>query len=338
METSNWQAFNLATEALRDIDRYTSSKHKPREMLVSARMKLEEAVAKAPNYLRARYYTAVVDDMLGRPGKAAYELESILEAKPDFREEVEYNLAVTYYHIYKRPEIERAINLFQTVLEQTSNPRLKLLARAGLARSLSMMVLHTYRRDEREAQQYYEASLGECEAVLAVMNEGVEEDPRARKEIEWRVYNARGVARMFRSDMSDFLEDSKKRESVLHFALNDFREADGRSRNTWDIVCNFGSVHMRLGHTYKLAGKRNASEAAFGKALEYLETVLARLRPDYGFALYEMGRIYRLKEQYDNAVNYFEQAKAVPQPDRNVSDETLGRELERALRKDSTFP
>ena len=260
METSNWQAFNLATEALRDIDRYVSSKQRPMEILVLAREKLSEAVAKAPDYLRARYYTAIVDDMLGSPGQAATQLESILAAEPDFKDEVEYNLAVTYYHIYTRPEIERAIDLFRTVCARASNNRLKLLAQAGLARSLSMMVLHTYRHHEHQAQQYYEASLKECEAVLAAIDEGVEEDLKARKEIEWRVYNARGVARMFRSDMSDLLQDSERRKSLLHLALSDFREADSRSPNTWDIICNFGSVHMRLGHTYKLAGNKKRSE------------------------------------------------------------------------------
>src|SRR2546425_4335679 len=125
METNNPQAFHLATEALRALDNYVSSETKLRESLDEARRKFQEAVQKDPNFLRARYYGAIVDEMLGHPTEAAAELEKLLQATPEheggpeFQAELQYNLGVAYYHVYYEPEMRKAVDLFSAVRDQT---------------------------------------------------------------------------------------------------------------------------------------------------------------------------------------------------------------------------
>src|SRR5271169_1983794 len=93
-DTKNWEAFHLATEALRDIDRFVSSSPKDPAVLEEARAKLQSAVRQDPEFIRARYYAAVVDDMLGNSTEAVRELEDLLARNPTFKDETEYNLAV----------------------------------------------------------------------------------------------------------------------------------------------------------------------------------------------------------------------------------------------------
>src|SRR6266852_2654590 len=143
-ETNNWRAFNLATDALRDIDHFISSRTKSRETLLAAKQKLEAAVTKDPAFLWAQYYTAIVDDLLGQSEKAAGMLERLLLAQPAFKNEAEYNLGVSYYHQYHREPMVKAISTFEKVVEQTADDAaLQYLARAGLVRALAMMVLHS---------------------------------------------------------------------------------------------------------------------------------------------------------------------------------------------------
>src|SRR5450759_204072 len=107
-ETNVWQAFTLATDALRDIDSFVSSSSRDRAVLIAARDKLKSAVDKDPNFVRARYYSAILDDMLGQPARAVSQLEALLVEKPVFKDEAEYNLGVSHYHLYSRDQIDKA--------------------------------------------------------------------------------------------------------------------------------------------------------------------------------------------------------------------------------------
>src|ERR1700733_3933111 len=142
-DTKNWEAFYLATEALRDIDRFVSSSMKNPSALREARSKLQGAVQQDPEFNRARYYAAVVEDMLGNSTEAVRELEDLLARNPSFKDEAEYNLAVSYYHRYYREHIGEALRLFQKVIGESTDVILRYMARAGLVRSFSMMVLHS---------------------------------------------------------------------------------------------------------------------------------------------------------------------------------------------------
>lgn len=334
-DTKNWEAFHLATEALRDIDRFVSSSAKDPRVLEEAKAKLQGAVQQDPDFNRARYYAAVVDDMLGNSSEAVHELEDLLSRNPTFKDEAEYNLAVSYYHRYYREHVGEALRLFQKVIGESADVVLKYMARAGLVRSFSMMVLHSISgSDEAGAAEFFEKAKTESEALLQELASDESVDQRTQREITWRVLNGRGVAFMFASDLQ---KDPGSRRRQLQEALRDFREADRRSRDNWEIVCNFGSVHLRLGYTYKTEGSTGQAKKEFDVAKRYIRDVINRIRPNYGFALYEMGRIYRVEGDFAEARRWFDTAKMIPEKDRNVSDRSITKQIERTTKCDTSF-
>jgi tetratricopeptide (TPR) repeat protein len=334
-DTKSWGAFHLATEALRDIDRFVFSSAKDLRVLEEAREKLQGAVQRDPNFNRAWYYAAIVDDMLGNSTEAVRELEELLAKNPTFKDEAEYNLAVSYYHRYYREHIVEALRLFQKVIGESADLVLKYMARAGLVRSFSMMVLHSIGgSDESGAAEFFDKAKKESGVLLEELATDTSVDQRTKQEITWRVLNGRGVGFMFASDLQ---KDPGSRRRQLHEALKDFREADKRSRDNWEIVCNLGSVHMRLGYTYKVGGSTGDAKKEFDVAKCYIRDVMDRIRPNYGFALYELGRIYRVEGDFSEARRWLDKAKMIPEKDRNVSDKTIAKQVERANQSDSTL-
>src|ERR1039457_4839268 len=101
-ETKNWQAFRLATEALRDLDQFMGSSLKDPHILTNAKQKLQGAVQLDPTFIRARYYAAIVDDLLGNSDEASKQLQELIALDPPFKHEAEYNLAVSYYHLDRK--------------------------------------------------------------------------------------------------------------------------------------------------------------------------------------------------------------------------------------------
>lgn len=334
-DTKNWAAFHLATEALRDIDRFVNSFPKDIRVLEEAKSKLHNAVQKDPEFNRARYYVAIVDDMLGNASDAVREFEELLGRNPAFRDEAEYNLGVSQYHRYYRQHILDAIKLFQKVISESGDVVLKYMARAGLVRSFSMMVLHTSREnDEAAASDFFAKAETESDALMRELERDTSVNVKTKKEITWRVLNGRGVGVMFASDLK---KDATRRRHQAQEALKDFQEADKRSPDNWEIVCNLGSIHMRLGYSYEKQGSEGHAEKEFEKGRQYLRSVIDRIRPNYGFALYEMGRIYRLEGQFGKALLWFDKAMMIPEKDRNVSDGSIARQIEKAKKGDSAL-
>jgi tetratricopeptide (TPR) repeat protein len=325
----------LATEALRDIDRFASSSPRDLRVLEEAREKLQGAVKQDPDFNRARYYTAIVDDMLGNSTAAVRELKELLAKNPVFKDEAEYNLAVSYYHQYYREHVLEALQLFQKVIRESSDVVLRYMARAGLVRSFAMMVLHSTKEDDRSGvAEFCDKAKTQSRALLKELETDTSVDDRTKSEIKWRVLNGRGVGFMFASDVQQDLK-SKRRE--LEEALKDFQEADRRSRDNWEIVCNLGSVHMRLGYTYNLEGSLSDAKREFDLAKRYLLDVIERIRPNYGFALYELGRTYRLEGDFSEALRWLHNAKMIPEANRNVSDKSIAKQVDKTNQKDSTF-
>jgi tetratricopeptide (TPR) repeat protein len=336
METNIWQAFSLATDALRDIDSFVSSSSKNRALLIAAQDKLKSAVDKDPNFVRARYYSAILDDMLGQPAKAVSQLEDLLVKEPAFKDEAEYNLGVSHYHLYSRDQIDKAIVVFEGVAQQTKDAGLRYMARAGLIRAFAMMVLHSYRAgNKQDAVKFAEKTTAESEDLLETAGSDASIDRKTRGEVRWRVLNGRGVAMMF---SSDYEADSKTRKSFLENAMKDFESADKISANNWEIVCNLGSVHMRLAHVAKLSGQDHTAQAEFGRASQYLQDVIGRIRPNYGFALYELGRVCRLRGDFTTSTTLFEKALQLPEDERNISEKALRAEIEKARSTSDKFP
>jgi tetratricopeptide (TPR) repeat protein len=334
-ETNNWQAFNLATDALRDIDRFVSSSSKNRTVLVGAREKLRDAVGKDPQFSRAQYYSAIVDDMLGHSANAVSQLESLIASEPDFKIEAQYNLGVSYYHLYSRDKIDRAIAEFEFVERQTSNAALKYMAQAGLIRSFAMMVLHSNRAgDHGAAERFFRQATSTSGELLKALKSDSSLKPKTQHEVRWRALNGQGVGRMFYSDNQT---DLGARKTTLDLAQSDFEAADKLSTNNWEIVCNLGSVHMRLAVVAKQSGKPETATAEFTKAHSYLKDVVDRIRPNYGFALWELGRVCRLAGDFATAIVWFEKALQVPEDERNISDKGVRVEIEKADQRSDIF-
>jgi hypothetical protein len=77
---------------------------------------------------------------------------------------------------------------------------------------------------------------------------------------------------------------------------------------------------------------------SFQKAEVLLRGVLEKVRKDYPFAYYELGRLLRLSDQYEPAIEEFERCLSTPEAQRDVSDKTVRRELERAEDHSDVFP
>jgi len=334
-ETNNWQAFSLATDALRDIDRFVSSSSKNRTILVDAKEKLKSAVEKDPLFSRAQYYSAIVDDMLGQPANAVTQLETLIASGPDFKVEAQYNLGVSYYHLYSRDKIDKAISAFELVATQTNSSALKYMAQAGLIRSFAMMVRHNNHAGDRVGSDnsFSQVMFASGELLQAIKSDsGL--DKKTRNEVRWRVLNGRGVGRMFSSDSQ---LDLDTRKTILELAKGDFEEADKLSPNNWEIVCNLGSVHMRLGVVANLSKEPDTAVVEFAKANSYLEDVVNRIRPNYGFALWELGRVSRVGGHFGDAIVWLEKALLVPEDERNIRLDDVQAEIEKAQHGSDLF-
>ena len=62
------------------------------------------------------------------------------------------------------------------------------------------------------------------------------------------------------------------------------------------------------------------------------------LRPNYGFALYELGRLHRIWERWSEAIEYFDRSLAVPEKYRDVREGLVKAERQRAESKDGRYP
>ena len=80
----------------------------------------------------------------------------------------------------------------------------------------------------------------------------------------------------------------------------------------------------------------NAAE--FDVARKYLTAVVDDLRPEYGFALYEIGRSYRLEKRFEDALKYFERAMKVPRWVREVGDTRIQGQIDLAKDQSAVYP
>ena len=79
-------------------------------------------------------------------------------------------------------------------------------------------------------------------------------------------------------------------------------------------------------------------DAHFSVGRDYLLRVVNRLRPGYGFALYELGILHRVWGKWDEAYQFQQKALQVPEKYRDTKDERVKEELERISNKDNSYP
>jgi tetratricopeptide (TPR) repeat protein len=329
IETNDWKAFALVTEALTYIDRYKRSKEL--ERLKLAEDSLSKAMERDPNYLRALYLSAMVNDLTGKANDAIPQFEKVLGEKPPFVEEVRYNLAVAKYHRYSWSYLDDAAELFKKVIENTKNdPSLNLLAGAGLAQTYAMRMIPKLpsEADESEIKRYYGLSGEQYRFVTETLENTTIEDEEILNEIRWSVHNARGMSLMY---YTDYFEEKDEKVRLLKEGLGELLKADKHSPRNWANYCDLASTRMRLGHW-------GESARDFEGALNYLRTVIDELRPHYGFALYEMGRAYRLMGRFGKALEYLKEAEEIPYEYRDVGDKRIELEKGRALASNKDYP
>lgn len=328
IEISDTKNSPLIADSLTDLDFYRQSKEL--SLLESAREKLERARNEDPQYMPAVYYSAVVDDLMGRAEDAIHQLEQLLEKKPAFVDEVRYHLALAHYHRYSRPHLEKAAEYFKAVIKNTDNGTLRMLARAGLAQAYAMRMIQPDPRnpDLADARKYFNLAVTEYKSIIKALESKKIESARILRDIKWEVYNGHGMALMY---YTDYFGEVQEKVSRLKLALKELNKADRYSPENWANYCDMGSVNMRLAHWLK-------SQERFQSALGYLREVVTRLRPNYGFALYEMGRTYRLMGRFKMAVRYFDKALAIEYVYRDVSDKRINLEKERAGSASTEYP
>src|SRR3989442_152152 len=187
-DTLSRKAFEFATKALSAIDKYQQTRNV--RDLQQAQTSLDDALREDREYLRARYYSAIVTDMIGRASDAVPIFEKILAQSPPFAEEVRYNLGAALYHQYSRRFLDQAANHFSAIIAQTKDTRLKLLASANLAQTYAMSMLpkDPHQPDRPEIERFFKASSKLAKQVLNALPKHLE--PVAVAEATWMAYNA----------------------------------------------------------------------------------------------------------------------------------------------------
>lgn len=332
-ETTNRVALELVSEAVNRIDLYRLSRD--RGHLLVARSKLDQAMAEDRGYLDAVFYSGVVNDLIGRISQAIENFRTVLSEVPAgnaaVSDQVHYNLAVSLYHRYSRHALEMAEREFGTVTKKSKDPLVQCLALAGLAQTYAMWEIAPdpdLRDSEEEDLLEDRFKLAKAMSRRALTQlKALESPPEAtRRQVEGTAHNARGMARMYYTDYRE-----ARRIPRLRRAVADLRQADECIPLDWAHTCDLASCHMRLGYWLD-------SGADFEACRRYLGQVLERLRPGYGFALYETGRSYRIQGRFQEALEFFALALAVPVAERDVRDERIAREMRLAESGETRFP
>ena len=328
IEPVNKHAERLVKDALGDADRYHRTKNQ--EYLSAASVKLDNARSEDPEYLPAFYVRAIVDDLSGRSVDAIKVFEQILVENPPFHDEVEFHLGVAHYHQFDSASLDKAISHLANVAERTSGSLLECRARAALVQAFGMkMVPPDPRNANLEEINHYSTLLQQqCAVTETSLKKLGQVDDLALTQLSAGLCNAKALAWMY---WSDFFGTKEEKSALLRRALQELESADGDSPNDWAIQCNIGSAWMRLGHW-------EASEKSFLSAQAHLKKVLEQLRPNYGFALYELGRVCRLQGLFVKAIDYFHDALAIPYEYRGVSNRRLSLEKERAEHSSKEYP
>lgn len=343
LETTKRRAFDLVTDALECIDQYR--RLKDLSILETAKQKLVSAISEDPTYVRATYVDGIVDDLSGRSVDAVNTFSKLLAAEPPFLDELRYNLGVAEYHGYNHEALDRAIELFTLVRDTSGEPSLQLLARAGLAQSHAMHMIPKVpaEPDLLAIQRHFDMALSESSAAIQALNKNQKRwfskksklRPVIASEIEWTARNARGMAMMYYTDYLPSETDQGWRENRIHRlrqAMEELDLADSASPSNWANYCDMASARLRLGY-YEQSTK------LWQEAVSLLDTVVRQLRPGYAFAQYEKGRVLRLWGRFDEAATIFEHVMTIPYPQqRDISDRRPKLELDRARRRDPSFP
>jgi tetratricopeptide (TPR) repeat protein len=346
IDTASRQAFEQVTSAMELIERFQRSRDY--SVLETADADLSAAVKADPNYLSAVYYSGIVKDLIGRAADAPPFFERIAKeiTDPDIRAEALYNLGVAYYHQYSKDKLQKAQGFFGEVIASSRDEGLRLLAQANLAQTYAMKMHpdsgqserlqneNTVEQVKREIRKEFDQALENATEVLeAVKKRG----RKIKKEGLWKkiqatAHNALGMASMYYTDR--LASNAGEVKKYLHLALQHLTSAKEELSSDWANTCDLASVHFR----FFVAEFTADRDREFSKAKNLLELVLRELRPGYGFAYYELGRLLRCAAQFEDAIVAFNSSLAVDRRYRDVSDDRIKSEKKRAEHGDKSFP
>jgi tetratricopeptide (TPR) repeat protein len=194
-----------------------------------------------------------------------------------------------------------------------------------------MMVLHSQQKGQALIDQYVNLADSTAEHTIKFINRNLKAlgDQFVNNSI-WIAYNAKGISLMYRDDHKrDAVqpEEEKYLSENLNKAAVLFDKALTFSPNNWAVKCNVGSVNMRLGHLYIKLNNLAKAKTYFSNATEVLTEVVEKIRINYDFAFYEMGRIERFQQNSALALAYFEKAKIAGGANKNVSEERIDKNI-----------
>jgi len=338
-------------------------------VLNEAERDLTMALEQDPAFLPAVYYRGVVRQLKGDNDLAISDLTTVIESRSRFKNEARFNLAVARYHKNDRADLEEAESLLETLLKSKAiSNRLRLQIMVSLAQVYGQLMIQN-NPEQPNLEEIHENFRRALQVETEIRFGRDAEKAREQKpdpEIEWRIEDALGLAYMFASDYCSSVagRDGSEigRATILREAREHFEKADKFSPDNWAILCSLGSIWMRFAYWISKrarketsqesaasseksillpAGERKTEQSAQESAEQaeyYLRRVIDKVKPNCGFALYELGRLHRIKGDFAVALDWFERSMAVPEAKRDIGQATLDREILRARQQSSAFP
>jgi tetratricopeptide (TPR) repeat protein len=351
-ETMDRQAFELVAKAMQRLDDY--NRDRQLSFLQEAESDLDQAVTRDAQYLDASLYAGIVKDLIGKAADAVPFFDRILSNLPkeseNRRDVVQYSRGVAWYHQYSHSKLEQAERDFLVVVNRSKDAELRLLARAGLAQTYAMWMIPRTAGKEKlrkgegtEELQLIATKRDQCLKQIGLVDETMAQSGFKHSKqpatplsgpIQGTIFNARGMCTMYWTDYN--VKDAAERRALLESAIGYLGEADTYLPGDWANTSDMGSAHLRKAVVLRQLG--GDFEPEFQKALALLQSVIDDLRPNYGFAFYEIGRLYRVWMRFEDAEASFMKSLDIPEESRDVGDTTVQAELDRARKGDSSFP
>jgi len=358
----NHQVFDLVEASAQAIDAYLHAGEKAPMQAALDKINsggFYDPNAKNPLVLN---YRAIMEDLLGEYDKALGHLRELKTLTPstdrEVQKEIDTNIGVVRQHWLRR---------LMTLQEEPSESVLGELGAKSLDELMSSALsdIFPHATENKIWSAHHDALSARFLALRCIPNivEVAEHDRALRHELAeayakatmlaesvldrwaplairhsepregWKqakaiAHNALGRAAMYHTDFF-----CPRGEKVQHLAqaLTHLERAQRAFDDDWSFTSDLGSCHMRLGYWGHTA-------AEYELAKKQLDIVLDKLRPEWGFALFEMGRVYRLNRKFEEASDYFKRAKAIPMDERDVSDLRVDREMRLSAEELTKYP
>ncbi|RMA64305.1 tetratricopeptide repeat protein [Ulvibacter antarcticus] len=345
LETDNRKAFEDLNEAISNIDSYNKSKQI--KHLNTALEYVDSSLKNDNNYLRAIEWNIIIHDLLGLHKNIVIEYKDILKEIPEsLQQKTLYNLGAAYFHHYDLKSIDKAIWHFEKALSLNQNIGLDILSKASLGRSYALRILLGHKHlggndTEEELKTFFDKSVQFSKESIKMVKSSKDYND-IKNEVIWTAYSALGAARMYLHDNERYIADLntknfKNYNRILCKSYRDFTRAEKYKPKKWANWSNMGSALWRRALLYKTYGKKKTANQLFEKSIETFNFLIKNIRLNYDFALYEMGKVYRMKEDTIQAKKYFKLARKYTAIQNNVPIKKIEEEEEMIENKQFGF-